>query len=89
MGKVVREDSPNKIYSKAIVHFKRGSLGDKLMKPWFLYISSLLHYVGLGFRQMGQRTYLMISTTDAVYSMLLGDVEKKVINVQIRFKFKF
>ena len=30
---------------------------------------------------MGQRTYLMLSTTDAVYSLLLGDVEKKVMNM--------
>ncbi|XP_064382449.1 vacuolar protein sorting-associated protein 11 homolog [Halichondria panicea] len=36
-----------------------------------------IYITGLGFRQMGNRTFLMISTTAAVYSMLIGDTEQK------------
>lgn len=34
--------------------------------------------LGLGFRQLGSRTYLMMSTAAAVYAILVGDIDKKV-----------
>lgn len=35
------------------------------------------YVTGLGFRQVGHQTYLMVSTTGAVYSLLIVDTEKK------------
>ena len=39
---------------------------------------TVVHWIclaGLGFRQIGNQTYLMISTTGAVYSLRIGAVE--------------
>lgn len=33
---------------------------------------------GLGFRQLGSRTYLMVATIAAVYAITIGDPDKKV-----------
>ena len=42
-----------------------------------IHVSSLL--VGLGFRQVGQRAFLMVSTNKKVYSIYVSENDKKVV----------
>ena len=43
-----------------------------------LNYGDLVCALGLGFRQIGTRTYLMMSTAAAVYAVLVGDTDNKV-----------
>lgn len=46
-------------------------------EPHIVYMSSVI--AGLGFRQVGQRAFLMVSTNKKVYSIYVSENDKKVV----------